>query len=91
MCGELGEPWFLKKCNMRSQAGDLIDSCMVVFFKAPYSYTGQDVIEFHCHGNPTILGVVLEKSSLLRAFVRAPGEFTKTSLFNHNIALTKPE
>ena len=91
MCGELGEPWFLKKCSMRSQAGDLIDSCMVVFFKAPYSYTGQDVIEFHCHGNPMIVDLVLENALLLGAVVAEPGEFTKTAFLNDKIDLAQAE
>ena len=91
MCGELGKPWFLKKCSMRSQAGDLIDSCMVVFFKAPYSYTGQDVIEFHCHGNPMIVDLVLENALLLGAVVAEPGEFTKTAFLNDKIDLAQAE
>ena len=91
MCGELGEPWFLKKCSMRSRAGDLIDSCMVVFFKAPYSYTGQDVIEFHCHGNPMIVDLVLENALLLGAVVAEPGEFTKTAFLNDKIDLAQAE
>ena len=50
MCGELAEAWRFKRCSIKSRGGSKIDDGMVVFFKSPNSYTGDDVVEFHCHG-----------------------------------------
>ena len=52
LCGKLEEPWKLKHCEIINQGGDVIDTGLVVFFKSPHSYTGEDVVEVHCHGNP---------------------------------------
>ena len=76
MCGQLADPWRFKRCDIKSKVGLVIDSCMVVFFKSPHSYTGDDVIEFHCHGNPTIVNLVIETALGLVAVVAEPGEFT---------------
>ena len=51
MCGELSEPWKFKKCSISSQNGEVIDSGMVVFSVSSFLH-GEDVVEFHCHGNP---------------------------------------
>ena len=60
MCGSLAESWKFKKCKIRSSEGLVLDSGMVVFFESPNSYTGEDVVEFHCHGNPAIVNLILE-------------------------------
>ena len=77
MCGGLSEPWKFKKCSISSQNGDVIDSGMVVFFQSPHSYTGEDVVEFHCHGNPTIVAMVIDEAVAMGAAIAEPGEFTK--------------
>ena len=62
MCGELAEARSFKRCSIKSRSGSKIDDGMVVFFKSPNSYTGDDVVEFHCHGNPTIVNLVIAVS-----------------------------
>jgi len=89
MCGELAEPWRFKKCNITSNNGSLIDVGMVVFFKSPYSYTGEDVVEFHCHGNPMIVNLTIESALVLGAVVAEPGEFTKKAFLNDKIDLAQ--
>ena len=91
MCGQLADPWRFKRCEIRSGENLVIDSCMVVFFKSPHSYTGDDVIEFHCHGNPTIVNLVIETALKLGAVVAEPGEFTKTAFLNDKIDLAQAE
>ena len=91
MCGQLADPWRFKRCDIKSKVGLVIDSCMVVFFKSPHSYTGDDVIEFHCHGNPTIVNLVIETALGLGAVVAEPGEFTKTAFLNDKIDLAQAE
>ena len=87
MCGELSEPWKFKKCSISSQNGEVLDSGMVVFFQSPHSYTGEDVVEFHCHGNPTIVAMVIDEAVAMGADIAEPGEFTKKAFLNNKIDL----
>ena len=91
MCGELSEPWKFRKCSISSQNGELIDSGMVVFFQSPHSYTGEDVVEFHCHGNPTIVAMVIDEAVEMGAVIAEPGEFTKKAFLNNKIDLAQAE
>jgi len=91
MCGELAEAWRFKRCSIKSLGGFKIDDGMVVFFKSPNSYTGDDVVEFHCHGNPTIVNLVVEEAVNRGAVVAEPGEFTKTAFLNEKIDLVQAE
>ena len=91
MCGELAEAWRFKRCSIKSRSGSKIDDGMVVFFKSPNSYTGDDVVEFHCHGNPTIVNLVVEEAVNRGAVVAEPGEFTKTAFLNEKIDLVQAE
>ena len=91
MCGELAEAWRFKRCSIKSRAGSKIDDGMVVFFKSPNSYTGDDVVEFHCHGNPAIVNLVVEEAVGRGAVVAEPGEFTKTAFLNEKIDLVQAE
>ena len=91
MCGELAEAWRFKRCSIKSRGGSKIDDGMVVFFKSPNSYTGDDVVEFHCHGNPTIVNLVVEEAVDRGAVVAEPGEFTKTAFLNEKIDLVQAE
>ena len=91
MCGELEESWRFKKCSIRSKAGSILDTGMVVLFETPHSYTGEDVIEFHCHGNPSIINLVMETALDYGAVVAEPGEFTKLAFLNDKIDLAQAE
>ena len=91
MCGSLAESWKFKKCKIRSSEGQVLDSGMVVFFESPNSYTGEDVVEFHCHGNPAIVNLILEDAVNRGARVAEPGEFTKTAFLNDKIDLAQAE
>ena len=91
MCGELAESWRFKKCSIRSKAGSILDTGMVVLFESPHSYTGEDVIEFHCHGNPSIVNLVMDVAMDYGAVVAEPGEFTKLAFLNDKIDLAQAE
>lgn len=71
--------------------GDLLDRAVVTSFRAPHSYTGEDVVEISCHGSPVVLESVL--GILLRGGARAatPGEFTLRSFLNGRVDLTQAE
>ena len=71
--------------------GATLDQALVCYFKAPHSFTGEDVIEFHCHGSPVLLRRVLD--TILRLDVRLanPGEFSLRAVMNGRMQLTEAE
>ena len=68
-----------------------IDLCLCTISRAPNSYTGEDTVEFHCHGSPVVLVEVLH--TLFKFGVRQalPGEFTKRAFLNGRMDLTQAE
>ena len=55
---------------------DVLDQGMVCFFKAPHSFTGEDVVELHCHGSPILLRAIVDAALKLNARMADPGEFS---------------
>jgi tRNA modification GTPase len=74
-----------------SESGEFLDEAVAVFFKAPKSYTGQDVVEISCHGSPFILSRLLHLCFKLGARSATPGEFTLRAFVNARIDLTQAE
>lgn len=70
---------------------DIIDEVLVSVFKAPKTYTKEDVVEINCHGGIFITNLVYENLVLLGARPAEPGEFTKRAFLNGRIDLTKAE
>ena len=68
-----------------------IDQCMAVVSRGPHSYTGEDTVEFHCHGSPAVLAAGLEALYLAGAKPAKRGEFTKRSFLNGKLDLTQAE
>ena len=68
-----------------------IDQCMVVVSRAPNSYTGEDTVEFHCHGSPAVLAAGLESLYCAGALPAKRGEFTKRAFLNGKLDLTQAE
>ena len=71
---------------------ELLDSCMVVFFKAPKSYTGEDTVELFTHGSIAVIDAVYDALSKFEtARIAEPGEFTKRAFLNDKFDLTQVE
>ena len=70
---------------------ELIDEALVLYFKAPFSFTGEDVIEFQCHGGVAIANMVVNEVLKHGARLANPGEFSKRAFFNNKIDLSKAE
>ncbi|QQS67895.1 MAG: tRNA uridine-5-carboxymethylaminomethyl(34) synthesis GTPase MnmE [Chlorobiota bacterium] len=68
-----------------------IDNCLVVRFQAPYSFTGENVVELHLHGNPFLVDLIIQIAVDYGARLAKPGEFTKQSFLNGKIDLTQVE
>ena len=91
LCGKLEEPWKFKQCKITNQDADVLDTGLVVFFKSPHSYTGEDVVEVHCHGNPRLVDLIVAGGVACGARVAEPGEFTKRAYLNNKIDLAQAE
>jgi tRNA modification GTPase len=72
-------------------AGETLDRALLLPFRAPRSYTGEDVIEFHCHGSPYLLRRVLELVWREGARPAEPGEFTLRAFLNGKLDLAQAE
>ena len=68
-----------------------IDQCMVVYTRGPHSYTGEDTVEFHCHGSPAVLAAGLDALYLAGAKPAKRGEFTMRAFMNGQLDLTQAE
>ena len=77
--------------DLHDAQGRVIDQCCAVFTPGPNSYTGEDTVEFHCHGSPAVLAAGLD--ALYRAGARPAqrGEFTKRAFLNGRMDLTRAE
>ncbi len=71
--------------------GNLIDEGLIIYFKAPKSFTGEDVVEFQCHGGIGVANLILDTLIKLGASLAQPGEFSKRAFLNGRIDLTKAE
>jgi tRNA modification GTPase len=71
--------------------GEAVDEVVLTFFKAPHSYTGEDVVELSCHGSPVILRRLLDMVVAGGARLAEPGEFTFRAFFNRRIDLAQAQ
>ena len=77
--------------QLHDKEGRVIDSCCAIVSRGPHSYTGEDTVEFHCHGSPAVLGAGLEALYLAGARPAKRGEFTKRAFLNGKLDLTQAE
>lgn len=71
--------------------GDVIDDGILTYFKAPASFTGEDVCEIACHGGIYVTGAVLESALSSGASLAGAGEFTKRAYINGKLTLSRAE
>jgi tRNA modification GTPase len=80
---------FLKQ--ILRESGEVLDSALVSYFEAPYSFTGEEMVEISCHGSPVILRQVLDQTQSLGARLAEPGEFSLRACKNGKINLSQAE
>lgn len=86
----VAKPGQLVHCIV-SDRNDAIDDCMAVFFAAPRSYTGEDMLEIHCHGGVATVSALLDALSRTGAVPAEGGEFTKRAYLNGKMDLSRAE
>ena len=77
--------------QLHDKHGRTIDSCCAIVSRGPHSYTGEDTVEFHCHGSPAVLAAGLEALYCAGARPAGRGEFTKRAFLNGKLDLTQAE
>lgn len=73
------------------ETNEILDEAIITYFKAPKSFTGEDVFEISCHGSPVILRRIIDLCLTLDARLSEPGEFSLRALSNGRINLSQAE
>ncbi len=76
---------------VEADSGRVVDEVVVTCFRAPHSYTAEDVVEISCHGAPVVLRYLEERCLAQGARAAEPGEFTMRAFLNGRIDLTQAE
>lgn len=73
--------------NMRDQDGYIIDQVIAIYFAAPHSFTGTDVIEIYSHGAPAVIEKIFEYLRNIGGRMATPGEFSRRAFYNNKMDL----
>ncbi|MGC2049474.1 MAG: tRNA uridine-5-carboxymethylaminomethyl(34) synthesis GTPase MnmE [Gallionella sp.] len=77
--------------NFLDESGDIIDQGIALYFPAPHSYTGENVLELQGHGGSAVLQMLLQRCLDLGARLALPGEFTRRAFLNGKLDLAQAE
>ena len=77
--------------TFRDSHGGVIDQGLALYFPAPHSYTGEDVLELQGHGGPAVMQLLLRQCLALGCRIAQPGEFTERAFLNDKIDLAQAE
>lgn len=91
LCGETPPPRVVRRADYCDRTGALVDDVLLTFFQGPASYTGEDVLEISCHGNPFIAQRILEDLLARGCRAAAPGEFTQRAFLHGRMDLSQAE
>jgi tRNA modification GTPase len=89
--GDVPQPRHAHFADFRSVEGEAIDQGLAIFFPAPHSYTGEDVLELQGHGGPVVMRELLARCLELGARLAQPGEFTRRAFLNDRLDLAQAE
>jgi len=91
LAGPLPAPRRAALRRLRDSSGAPIDEGLVILFKGPASFTGEDIAEFHLHGSPAVESAFLEAARAHGARLAEAGEFSKRALLNGKLDLAELE
>ena len=77
--------------NFNDAQGQRIDQGILIYFPAPHSFTGEDVLELQGHGGPVVMHLLLQRCLELGARLAEPGEFTQRAFLNEKLDLAQAE
>ena len=79
------------RCSFRDAHGERVDEGIALYFQAPHSYTGDEVLELQGHGGPVVMHAVLAAVLDAGARLAGPGEFTRRAFLNDKLDLAQAE
>ncbi|WP_281950906.1 tRNA uridine-5-carboxymethylaminomethyl(34) synthesis GTPase MnmE [Nitrosophilus kaiyonis] len=85
------KPRYATLSTLYNEKNEIVDQAIVIYFKAPFSFTGEDIVEFQCHGGIVIAKKILDLVIKNKARLAEPGEFSKRAFLNGKIDLTEAE
>ena len=85
------KPRYAHFSNIYKKNNEFIDEAIIIYFKAPHSFTGEDIVEIQCHGGQIIAELILKECLDLGARLAKAGEFSKRAFLNDKMDLTKAE
>jgi tRNA modification GTPase len=91
VAGSLPEARVASLARFRDARGEAIDEGLVLYFAAPHSYTGEDVLELHGHGGPVVMQMLLGACLDAGARLAEPGEFTRRAFLEGRLDLAQAE
>ncbi len=91
LSGRLPVPRYATHTAFIDAAGTEIDEGLLLYFPAPHSYTGEDVLELQGHGGPVVMQLLLQRCLELGARPAEPGEFTRRAFLNDKLDLAQAE
>lgn len=91
LCGKMPEPRRVTIADFLAADGSAIDRGVLLYFSAPHSFTGEDVIELQGHGGPVVMQLLLARCVALGARIAQPGEFTRRAFLNDKMDLAQAE
>jgi tRNA modification GTPase len=89
--GKLPKARHATYANFLDEKGDILDQGIALYFAAPHSYTGEEVLELQGHGGPAVLHMLLQRCVDLGARLAQPGEFTRRAFLNNKMDLAQAE
>ncbi|OUV99154.1 MAG: tRNA uridine-5-carboxymethylaminomethyl(34) synthesis GTPase MnmE [Betaproteobacteria bacterium TMED156] len=94
--GKKLHPRLATYCSFKENAKNKFDNGIAIYFKSPNSFTGEDVVEFQCHGSIAVVNLLIEtclsySNSKFSVRLAEPGEFSKRAYLNERIDLTEAE
>lgn len=91
VCGTTLKPRHAHYARFHDECGETLDDGIVLYFKAPASYTGEDVVELQAHGSPAVLQLLLARCCALGARMARAGEFSERAFLNGKLDLAQAE
>lgn len=91
ICAKSLSPRHAHYARFHDERGDTLDDGIALYFKAPASYTGEDVVELQAHGSPAVLRQLLDRCCALGARMARPGEFSERAFLNGKLDLAQAE
>jgi tRNA modification GTPase len=91
MCGIEPRPRQARLVEFHAMGGTSIDRGLALFFSAPHSFTGEDVLELHAHGSPVVLDALVRRACELGARPARAGEFSERAFLSGKLDLAQAE